>query len=65
VYKRIVSAVKRVKFRNDRTSYIMLGGRWCHITALKVHAPTKNTKLRGLSPRANYTDRATAVCWRS
>jgi hypothetical protein len=23
------------------------------------------TKLRGLSPRANYTDRATAACWRS
>jgi hypothetical protein len=23
------------------------------------------TKLRGLSPRANYTDRATASCWRS
>jgi hypothetical protein len=22
-------------------------------------------KLRGLSPRANYTDRATAACWRS
>jgi hypothetical protein len=21
-------------------------------------------KLRGLSPRANYTDRATAACWR-
>jgi hypothetical protein len=23
------------------------------------------TKLRGLSPRANYTERATAACWRS
>jgi hypothetical protein len=23
------------------------------------------TKLHGLSPRANYTDRATAACWRS
>jgi hypothetical protein len=22
-------------------------------------------ELRGLSPRANYTDRATAACWRS
>jgi hypothetical protein len=22
-------------------------------------------KLHGLSPRANYTDRATAACWRS
>jgi hypothetical protein len=26
--------------------------------------PTK-TKLRGFSPQANYTDRATAPCWRS
>jgi hypothetical protein len=23
------------------------------------------TKLRGFGPRANYTDRATAACWRS
>jgi hypothetical protein len=23
------------------------------------------TKLRGFSPQANYTDRATAACWRS
>jgi hypothetical protein len=23
------------------------------------------TKLRGYGPRANYTDRATAACWRS
>jgi hypothetical protein len=26
---------------------------------------TKKTKLHGLSPRANYTDRATAACRRS
>jgi hypothetical protein len=25
----------------------------------------KKTKLHGLSPRANYTDRVTATCWRS
>jgi hypothetical protein len=25
----------------------------------------KTNKLRGLSPRANYTDRATTACWRS
>jgi hypothetical protein len=25
----------------------------------------KKIKLHGLSPRANYTDRATAACWRS
>jgi hypothetical protein len=23
------------------------------------------TKLRGIGPRANYTDRATAACWQS
>jgi hypothetical protein len=26
---------------------------------------TKKTILRGFGPRANYTDRATAACWRS
>jgi hypothetical protein len=33
------------------------------IDALKIGI--KKTKLRGLSPRANYTDRATAACRRS
>jgi hypothetical protein len=32
-----------------------------HIWLLKL----KKTKLHGLSPRANYTDRATAACQRS
>jgi hypothetical protein len=27
--------------------------------------PPKKTKLHGLSPRANCTDRATATCWQS
>jgi hypothetical protein len=27
--------------------------------------PPKKTKLRGLNPQANYTDRATAACRRS
>jgi hypothetical protein len=31
---------------------------------LKLNTKIKN-KLRGLSPRANYTDRATAACRRS
>jgi hypothetical protein len=26
---------------------------------------TKLTKLRGFGPRANFTDRETAACWRS
>jgi hypothetical protein len=33
-------------------------------TLLCITIHTK-TKLHGLSPRANYTDRATAACWRS
>jgi hypothetical protein len=30
-----------------------------------INILTKKTKLRGLSPQANYTDRATATCRRS
>jgi hypothetical protein len=30
-----------------------------------LHSATKTKKLHGLSPRANYIDRATAVCRRS
>jgi hypothetical protein len=40
VHKRIISAVKRVEFVNDRKSYIILRGRWIHIIVLNVHAPT-------------------------
>jgi hypothetical protein len=32
---------------------------------IKPCSKLKYTKLHGLSPRANYTDRATAACWRS
>jgi hypothetical protein len=42
VHKRIISAVKRVDFVNDRMSYIILSGRWCHIIVLNVHAPTED-----------------------
>ena len=38
VHHRIVSAVKRVEFVNDRVSYIVLRGRWCNIIVLNVHA---------------------------
>jgi hypothetical protein len=31
----------------------------------RMEGTTKKTKLHGLSPRANYTDRATAACRRS
>jgi hypothetical protein len=41
VHKRIISAVKRVEIVSDRVSYIILRGRWCHITVLNVHAPNR------------------------
>ena len=34
MHHRIVSAVKRVEFVNDRMSYIVLSGRWCNIIVL-------------------------------
>jgi hypothetical protein len=36
VRRRIISAVKKVKFVSDRI------GRWCDIIVLNVHAPTEN-----------------------
>jgi hypothetical protein len=49
VYKRIISAVKRVEFVSDRMSYIILRGCWCHIIVLNVNAPTedKTDDLKG------------------
>ena len=38
VHHRIVSAVQRAEFVNDRVSYIVLRGRWCNILVLNVHA---------------------------
>ncbi|PNF31089.1 hypothetical protein B7P43_G16088 [Cryptotermes secundus] len=46
VHKRVVSAVKRVEFVNDRMSYIILRGRWCDIIIVNVHAPTEDMKGR-------------------
>jgi hypothetical protein len=40
IHKRIISAIKRVEFVNDRMSYIILSGRWFHIIVLNVHTPT-------------------------
>jgi hypothetical protein len=31
-----------VQFVCDRMSYIVLRGRWCNITVLKTHGPTKD-----------------------
>jgi hypothetical protein len=42
VYKRIISAVKRVEFVSDRMSYIILRGHWCHIIVLNIHSPTED-----------------------
>jgi hypothetical protein len=42
VHKRVMSAVKRVEFVNDRLSCIILRGRWFHIIVLNVHAPTED-----------------------
>ena len=41
VYRRIVSAVKRVEFVSDRLSYIVLRSRWHNIILVNVHAPSK------------------------
>jgi hypothetical protein len=38
----IISAVNRVEFVSDRTSYITPRGRWCNIIVLNVHAPTED-----------------------
>jgi hypothetical protein len=42
VHKRIISAVRRVEFINDRISYIILTGHWCDIIVCNVHAPTED-----------------------
>jgi hypothetical protein len=42
LHKRIISAVKRDEFVNDRMSYIILRGRSFHITVLNVHAPRED-----------------------
>jgi hypothetical protein len=43
VHNRIVSAVKTVKFVNDRMSYIILRGGWCDIVMCTVVFMTKMT----------------------
>jgi hypothetical protein len=42
IYKRIVSAVKRVEFARDRMSYVTLRRRCCDVIVLNIHAPTKD-----------------------
>jgi hypothetical protein len=45
IHKRIISAVRRVEFINDRMSYIILRGCWCNIIVLGVHT---HVKIRGM-----------------
>ena len=47
VHRRIVSAVKRVKFVNDRLSYIVLRGSWPNIIVVNVHAPSEEKSDEG------------------
>jgi hypothetical protein len=42
VHRRIITAVKRVEFINDRMSYIILRGHWFHIIVLNAHASTED-----------------------
>jgi hypothetical protein len=44
-HKRIISAVKRFEFVSDRKSYILLRGRWCHISVLNGQAPTEDKSV--------------------
>jgi len=39
VHHRIISAVKRVQFVSDKTSYIVLRGRWCNTIVFNVYEP--------------------------
>jgi hypothetical protein len=42
LHKRIISAVKRVEFVNDKMSYIILRGPWCHVIVVNVRAPRED-----------------------
>jgi hypothetical protein len=42
VHKRIISAVKRVQFFDERISYIIFTDCCCHINLLNIHAPTED-----------------------
>ena len=37
--------MKRVEFVSDRLSYIVLKGRWLHIIAVNVHAPSEENSV--------------------
>jgi hypothetical protein len=56
---RMVTTQQRTLFTE-----LLLGNGWCIVAYYVVIARGKK-KLHGRSPRANYTDRATAACRRS
>jgi hypothetical protein len=71
---------KRLLSQRFLADYLILRGKWawlrhvfvppkifsCSLTDLIFSVVTElKKKLHGLSPRGNYTDRATAACWRS
>jgi hypothetical protein len=64
VSKKMAEAWER-RIRAERE--LLRGRRWSVSPKLVFYhmAVLKKTKLHGLSPRANYTDRATAACHRS
>jgi len=45
VHRRIVSAVNRVEFVSDRTSYIVPRGCWYNIIVLNVHASSEEKSV--------------------
>jgi hypothetical protein len=49
----------------DPTTHLFLVTRLRMVEPLLHSSKQKQNKLHGLSPRANYTDRATAACRRS
>jgi hypothetical protein len=55
--KILVSARKSTWCHNPYNSNLNFGVRFCKNGILK--------KIRGFGPLANYTDRASAACWRS
>jgi hypothetical protein len=55
-----------VRMGNVETTYRTPGVRYNRVKAYaQKYTIGQKNKLRGLSPRANYTDRATAACRRS
>ena len=46
IYHRIILAVKRTEFVNNRVSYIALRGPWHNIIVLNVYAPSEEKRFK-------------------